>query len=94
MSKTNKSNHENKENQFIDIDLKLNEDLKSYSNPILCNFPINKPNLKDLNSNNLSERSLILFNKGKRVEDYLLAGEKNNIQYEGKVKDSNQANCK
>lgn len=78
----------------INIDLKLNDNSNNYSNPLLCKFPTIKPDINNLNSNNLSERSLIPFSKGNKPEDYLIAGFKNNICYQGKVKINESTNCK
>jgi hypothetical protein len=79
------------ESKFLQVDLKLNENAQNYSTPIVCQFPITKPSIDELNSN---DRPLHLFQKNKSSDDYILAGEKGNVLYEGKSKVNSNKNSK
>ncbi len=73
--------------KYLMTELKLSSD--KVSCPIICNFPMTKPLIEDLNENNF----LHLFKKNNKQE-YKLAGERNNVIFEGKNKLSNNDNQK
>lgn len=65
--------------KYLLTELRLSDDKSSC--PIVCNFPMNKPLLEDLNET----KFLHVFKKNNRHE-YKLAGERNNVLFEGKNK--------
>lgn len=76
------------EDKYLSVELKLNEN-KAYSNPVVLDFPITKPSLNELNS----QEVIHIMKKKKTDDDIMVIGEKNNIIYEGKSKTS-KPNCK